>query len=403
MTALFPYQKDAVRELLNGKHIVLAEPGCGKSAVMVNWLEQRKAKKIIIATTASKVASGGFTEDMEKFTTASFRSQIDTLECVSWHMLYKWAKDKTPNELAEYTFCADEIQRSKQGVSSLMGKAFLLITKYCKEWAGFTATPGDSWIDYHAYFIACRKVRNKTAFKREFCIEQRYPFPKILAYTHESLLKQWWNEISYAPDTSSIMKQLPRLTHQVIKLPTPKGYKKVLKTSTTLDGEFLDSNMALLHELRQMCATTDKLSYLSDMLEPLSSFSPLVVFYNYDCEREQILSLAKKLGRKVWRIDGERHEIPTAETIGEGDIVLCHYLSGSEALNLQFCNYWLSYSYNYSYSTTKQAMGRIHRVGQTKPQFYYWLRCEHTIEDEIAKTLNKKQEFMAELWSPKRS
>lgn len=735
MTPLFPYQKDSVRQLCDGKYIIRADPGTGKSAVMVKWLEQQKAKKIIIATTASKVASGGFNEDIDKFASSTFRTQIDTLECVSWHMLYKWVKGKTAEELAGYTFCADEClpanakvmtdkgerelgclkagdkvlsynhtdnvieykpivrtikkkspqkmirlllsngtaiistgnhphftsggykeaenikpgdilyeersirkteictiksskiwgihrmrhmpcknissdikaesahktskweekllfngmcqscheqewetgngdtrakriiegksykendraqpvsrqgynkegisnkeekrlatsmgkapraerrqrslyratnkimesakqdkqrlgdgtvcfiwqkrnwisnllqtrcgkcilqnrnrmrwrrpqqpksqserqkenrqispvrvesveilelsdikrfglyrdpdhvycidveenhnffvngilthncQRSKAGVSSQMGKAFLMITRYCKEWAGFTATPGDTWIDYHSYFIASGKVKNKTAFKRKFCIEQRYPFPKILAYQHEDTLKRWWGDISYSPDTSVVMGQLPPLTHQVIKLPAPKGYKKVLKTSTTLEGEPLESNMDLLHYLRQMCATPDKLSALSDLLETLSS--PLVIFYNYRCEREQILELVSKMKRKVWRIDGECHDIPTADTIGNTDIVLCHYLSGSEALNLQFCNYWLSYSYNYSYSTTRQAMGRIRRVGQAKPQFYYWLRCEKTIEDEVAKALSKKQDFVEELW-----
>lgn len=799
MAELYDFQKDAVAQLCSGKHIIRADCGVGKSAIMIDWLVKQHPTHVIIATTASKVASGGFDEDIEKFAEHGWKSSLKTLDCVSWNMLYKWVKDKTPEELSNYIFCADECQRCKGGVSSKMGKAFLLITKHCKAWAGFTATPGDVWMDYCAYFIADGKVRNKTAFQREFCIMQHYPFPMVLKYQNVATLKKWWGDMSYIPDTSIITKQLPRFTNQIIKVPAPKGYKKVLKTSTTLDGEFLDSClpadtlvdtdqgvkeiadikvgekvrsynhdkgkyeykpvtkliknpaedsvlvlylsngsaiistnthrhftgdkytmaqdikigdylyeypeamyklrkacpdskylipskknaerfgqdilfyglqsricgkkepreidgqacrnvwgesflrllqprdvnkrakhksneilqgksqgvlqqgvqlqkqeregsckrvtkagkrtredssmllvwqtsvsgnikrdkitqaendrqsillqrtqpgvhkttskrmalpaqrtdetdvrgcctsashspsgeisrcigqrmadgipnkirgamgkrlqrllqcrhsepsikdsdrsrwpesqwsetkgtrqkenrqispvrvegveilelsdikrlglyrepdyvycldvednhnffangvlthncMALLHELRQMCATPDKLSALSDLLESLSS--PLVLFYNYTCEREQILGLAQKLGRKVWRIDGECHEIPTDKTIGEKDIVLCHYLSGSEALNLQFCNYWLSYSHNYSYSTTKQAMGRIRRVGQDKPQFYYWLWAEGTVEDDIAKALHDKGDFVKELWSPERS
>lgn len=401
MAELYPFQKDAVAQLCSGKHIIRADCGVGKSAIMIDWLVKQHPTHVIIATTASKVASGGFDEDIEKFAEHGWKSSLKVLDCVSWNMLYKWVKGKTPEELSNYIFCADECQRCKGGVSSKMGKAFLLITKHCKAWAGFTATPGDVWMDYCAYFIASGFIGNKTAFQREFCIMQHYPFPMILKYQHQDTLKKWWEDISYTPDASVVMKQLPKATKQVIRLPAPRGYKKVLKTSTTLDGEFLDSNMALLHELRQMCATPDKLSSLSDLLESLSS--PLVLFYNYTCEREQILGLAEKLGRKVWRIDGERHEIPTAEIIGTDDIVLCHYLSGSEALNLQFCNYFLSYSYNYSYSTTRQAMGRIRRVGQDKPQHYFFLKCEGTIEDDVAKALNNKMEFIAELWSPERS
>lgn len=289
-------------------------------------------------------------------------------------------------------------QKAKAGVSSQMGKAFLLITKYTDTWVGATGTPGDNWIDFYPYFQADKKIRNKTQFQREYCIMQRYPFPAIVKYINTDQLKQWWNGMTTAPDTATVMAQLPAETHQVLKFPAPKGYKKVLKTSTTLDGEFLDSNMALLHELRQMCATPDKLSALSDLLESLSS--PLVVFYNYTTEREQILELARKLKRKVWRVDGERHEIPTAETIGEKDIVLCHYLSGSEALNLQFCNYWLSYSYNYSYSTSLQARGRIKRIGQANHMHYYYFETEDTIEQEVKKALKSKSDFAEETWRP---
>lgn len=397
MANLFPFQEQAVKELLNGKHIIRADCGVGKSAIMVDWLVKQHPTHVIIATTASKVAGGGFDEDFDKFAPSGFKSSLTALECVSWNMLWKWVQNKTYDELSQYVFCADEVAKSK-GITTQMGKAFLLITRHCKAWTGYTATPGDTWIDYCSYFIASGLVRNKTQFKREFCIEQHYPFPKILKYLHEDTLKRWWDELAYEPDSSSVMSQLPPLTKQAVKLPAPKGYKKVLKTSTTLDGEFLDSNMALLHYLRQMCMTKEKLSFIEDMLESLSSSSPVIIFYNYKCEREQILELARKMKRKVWRIDGEKHEIPTADTIGKDDIVLCHYLSGSEALNTQFIQFFISVSYNYSYSTTRQAMGRIRRVGQQMPQHYYFLKCESTIEEEVANALNNKRDFVESLW-----
>ena len=400
MASLYDFQTATVNQLLNGKHIVKADCGVGKTAISLVWAnEVRKRtgkRKLVIWTTARKSHTIDFQDEADKFV-PDLKPNLDSFEVVSWHMAKKWCSDKTPDDMSEYIFIADEVARAKQGVSSLMGKAFLMLTHYTNDWAGFTGTPGDRWIDFYAYFQATGKVRNKTAFQREFCIMQRHPFPMILAYQNEALLKKWWSEISYAPDTKTIMSQLPKENHQVITLKKPTGYDKVKRTSTTLDGEFLESNMDLLHHLRQMCATNEKLSYLSDLLQSLSS--PLVLFYNYTCERTQILELAQKLGRKVWRIDGEKHEIPTADTIGDTDIVLCHYLSGSEALNLQFCNYWLSYSYNYSYSTTLQAKGRIRRIGQNKPQFYFWLRTEKTVEMEIAKALSTKQDFSEETWN----
>lgn len=401
MLSLYPFQRDSVIQLLNGKRIIYATMGAGKTAITLKWAEQTMARtgksKLLVITTASKAKTNDWQDEAERFTTMKPKK----FEVVSWHMAKKWCADKTTDDICDWIVIFDELQRAKQGVSSLMGKAFLFITKNTDTWVGATGTPGDRWIDFYPYFQATNKVRNKTAFQREFCIMQRYPFPMILKYQNEPQLKKWWGDISYTPDTSEVMSQLPKERHQVMTFPAPRGYKKVLKTSTTLDGEFLDSNMALLHELRQMCATPDKLSALSDLLESLSS--PLVLFYNYVREREQILGLAQKLGRKVWRIDGERHEIPTAETIGEKDIVLCHYLSGSEALNLQFVNYWLSYSYNYSYSTSLQARGRIKRIGQTKPMVFIYFETEGTVEQQVKKALRNKSDFSKETWEPERS
>lgn len=404
MAELYEYQKDAVTQLLDGKHVLVATMGSGKTPISMVWADEVRKRtgkhKLVIWTTSSKAHTNDFQNEADNFA-PELRPNLESFEVVSWHMARKWCLAKTTEEMSEYIFVADELAKAKAGVSSLMGKAFLQLTKATDTWAGFTGTPGDCWLDFYPYFQATGLVRNKTQFQREFCIMQRYPFPKVLQYTHAHVLRKWWSDISYTPDTATVMSQLPKEQHQVVALPTPKGYKKVLKTSTTLDGEFLDSNMALLHELRQMCATKDKLSYLSDLLESLSS--PLVLFYNYTCEREQILELAKKMKRKVWRIDGECHEIPTADTIGEKDIVLCHYLSGSEALNLQFVNYWLSYSYNYSYSTSLQARGRIKRIGQTKPMVFIYLECENTIDQEIRKALKNKSDFAADSWSPERS
>lgn len=397
MADLYPFQRKAVIDLLGGKHIIYAVMGAGKTATALKWAEQEARRsgknKLLVITTASKSKSSDWEDEAKKFTP---ELKLNKFEVVSWHKAKQWTRDKTPQEMSEYLVIFDELHRSKQGVSSLMGRAFLMLTKYTDTWVGATGTPGDKWIDFCPYFVATKKVRNKTHFEQQFCVMQHYPYPAVLSYKNTDQLKEWWDEISTAPDTSEVMAELPSEVHKVITLPTPKGYKKCIKNSTTLEGEFLDSNIALAHYARQLCASPDKLTALSDTLNSLSS--PLVIFYNYTCEREQILELARKIKRKVWRVDGECHEIPTEDTIGKDDIVLCHYLSGSEALNLQFCHYWLSYSYNYSYSTSQQARGRIKRIGQKHPMFYWYLECEGTIEQDVKKCLRNKSDFAEETW-----
>lgn len=113
---------------------------------------------------------------------------------------------------------------------------------------------------------------------------------------------------------------------------------------------------------------------------------------------QELLKKALPKGTKIWRIDGKNHEIPTKNSIGTHDVVLCQWQSGSEALNLQFLNYWVDVEPQYSYSTSIQAKGRIRRIGQEKPQFYYHLKTINTIEEDIYKCLEGKRDFSEENW-----
>lgn len=290
--------------------------------------------------------------------------------------------------------------KASAGCSSGMGKAFLGITQLTPDWAGFTGTPGDTWIKFYPYFQATGLVRNKTSFRSKYVKEQTFKgYPEIIGYLNEDELERMWANISTAPDTSEMEKQLPPETYQTIRFKAPVGYSKTLKTRKKADGEFIDTNMALCHYLRQICFSNEKKQWISDFLENLGT--NCVFFCNYIEEENALCEIAEKVlpkGAKIWRIDGKHHDIPKADTIGEHDIVVAHYASGGEALNLQFMNYWVAVSYNYSYSVFKQAMGRIRRIGQTKPMFFYALQCENTIEDSIHASLKAKQVFSEKVW-----
>ena len=58
MPTLYKYQERTILDLLDGKRIACLGVGCGKTAVMFNWLRAVKKKKVVIVTTASKVKSG---------------------------------------------------------------------------------------------------------------------------------------------------------------------------------------------------------------------------------------------------------------------------------------------------------------------------------------------------------
>ena len=196
-----------------------------------------------------------------------------------------------------------------------------------------------------------------------------------------------------------MMAELPSETHKTIEFSKARTYDKTLRTMTSPEGEMLDTAGALCAELRRQCFTKDKQQWVADFVENLECGA--VMFYNFTKtgdRLEEIVQKALPKGSKVWRIDGKHHEIPTASTIGKRDIVLCQWQSGSEALNLQFLHYWVSIELCYSYSTAIQARGRIKRIGQQMPMYYYYLQTKGTIEEAIMQCLKNKSEFAEDVW-----
>ena len=399
--SLFPFQEQAVDQLLKGKHFIIAGVGSGKTAMAVVWAwdkcEETGLNKILVVTTASKSRTGDFEEEYKRWNDDSERER--SLEVISWHKLRAWV-DANSSVLDEYVYIFDEVQRAKAGVSSGMGKAFLKITKQTKNWGAFTGTPGDTWLSFYPYMQACNLIRNKTNFLYEYANVQTYKgYPEIVGWRHEDKLKNMWAKISYAPDTQKVMSELPEQTHKVFTFKKPTGYNKTLKTRLNADGEFLDTAGALCAELRRQCFTKDKQEWIKDFVDGLES--GCVFFYNFiktGDMLEEIISKALPKDAKVWRIDGKHHEIPTAETIGKKDMVLCQWQSGSEGLNLHFLHYMVIVEANYSYSLSIQGRGRIRRIGQKNPQFYFYLKTEGTIEEAIYKALHDKSDFAEDKW-----
>lgn len=402
MIELYLFQKQAIQDLaFKNKHIAILRPGAGKTAVSLNWaqiIQKRTGKqKLCVWTTASKRKSGDWERELELFT-PDLSNSLSSLSVISWHKASEWVNSHA-GYLSEYIYIFDELQKSKAGVSSGMGRAFLKVAGATGDWVGITATPGDEWISFYPYFQATGLVRNKTWFKRDYVNEINIGFPKIVGYRNEDKLQKMWASISTSPDTSQMDRELPSETHKVIEFGKPKQYDKIMKTRLSPEGELLDTSGALCAELRRQCFTKDKKQWVSDFVEGLGTRA--VMFYNFTKtgdEMEEIITKALPKGAKVWRIDGKHHEIPTAETIGKYDVVLCQWQSGSEALNLQYINHWVSVEPHYSYSTSVQARGRIKRIGQDRPMFYWYLKTPKTIEDAVYEALSNKSTFAEDVW-----
>lgn len=142
---------------------------------------------------------------------------------------------------------------------------------------------------------------------------------------------------------------------------------------------------------------TSKLDAFLELVESLQG-KPLLVFYNFQHDKERIL---KVLGTKKLRVK----ELKTVQDEDdwnhqEIDILLTHPASSAYGLNLQqggnhVC--WFGLTWNYELYT--QANKRLHRQGQTEKVIVHHLICSGTRDVDVMKALKKKegvQDFVME-------
>lgn len=398
MPSLYKFQKEAVVALKQPhKHIVVAPCGMGKSAIALAWAMTTSKKKWLVCTTPAARDSKQWYDELSLWCKSLSPS---SLTVISWAGLAKWTMANW-NSLDDYTFIFDEVKRAAAGTSSAQGRAFLQITKRTSTWAGFTATPGDRWIDFQAYFIAGGYVENKTQFLREFCEVQTFKgYPEIVGYRDEHLLQRWWRDITLFPDASQMLKEMPPENHYTHHFKPDAEYKRLLKTRTLADGTFLDTPGAFAAACRRASFNKAKQAWLADYLHDLGE--PAIIFYALTQTGDRICEIAQKAlpkGTAVLRVAGGSHPVVTTETVGKCGVVVCQWQAGGEALNAQFISQWVGAEMCYAYWQADQGRGRVRRKGQTASHIdYHYLKTDHTIDDNIYATLKTKGEFSETTW-----
>ena len=155
--------------------------------------------------------------------------------------------------------------------------------------------------------------------------------------------------------------------------------------------------MAWRHGLRSNTSTDDKIQYLTDLASDTES--NIVIFYNYD---EELISLRKALRKTkmVYECNGHLKTYPKKEQWKDtkATITLVNYKSGSEAVEFTYADILVFFSPTESYTDYYQAVGRLHRIGQKSKVTIYKFITEETIEVDIYRALDNKQDFNFEIW-----
>ena len=192
-----------------------------------------------------------------------------------------------------------------------------------------------------------------------------FKIPKIIGYKNVEHLRHRLTEYGAVFMKTEEAINLPDQMDNIIHINNTVEYEKFRKNrivdlkDRTLIG---DTSLTKMLYLRQLASqyNKNKLEALKDLVE--STTDRLIIFYNFNEEKKQILSV---LDKPVSLLNGEMKELTHYET-KENSITLVQYQAGATGVNLQKANKIIYYSLPLSSELFEQSKKRIHRIRTKK-------------------------------------
>lgn len=222
-----------------------------------------------------------------------------------------------------------------------------------------------------------------------------FPIKIVAGYKNVDRLKSKMRQYGCRFLKTEEVFDLPSQIDNTIKIQTCKEYRKFKKKSIVeaFDREFVgDTTLTKMLYERQLCGSfnTFKIDALKDLLE--SSDDRMIVFYNFEDELRAIEDICLELDKPVSIVNGYEKDLSCYEEYSNS-VTLIQYQAGAMGLNLQKANKIIYFTPPLSSELFEQSKKRIHRIGQNKPCFYYYLTCQNSIENKIYDTLAMRRDY----------
>lgn len=438
---LSDHQLEAISRMRNGC-ILVGGVGTGKSRTGIGYyceeqggelskdkfVKLDKPKDLYIITTAKKRDSKEWEGELCYFllSTDPEHSLYDHKIVIdSWNNIQKYA------DVRNAFFIFDEQRVVGYGAWS---KTFIKICK-ANNWILLSATPGDTWSDYIPVFVANGFYRNKTEFTNEHIIWKSYvDYPQIDRYVnverlirlrdrilvdmdfarhtvahHEDVYVKY--DIPLYKDTSKNRKnpyEQGYIPHRGAPLPDSLLIGRDISVEDAAkqimpgwpyepkNGDYIRLVNKPIRNASELCyiwrkIVNEDVSRQIALLEIFENHPRMIVFYNFDYERDILLNLYYGEDVEIAEWNGHKHQpVPDSDSW----VYLVQYNAGAEGWNCIKTDTIVFYSQNYSYKMVEQAAGRIDRLNTPYTDLYYYhLKSRSGIDLAISKALREKKRF----------
>lgn len=399
---LYPHQEDALSRMRNGC-ILNGGVGSGKSITSIAYYHtqhgggigpfryMKNPKDLYIITTARKRDTREWDKELAPFLLST--NPKDNMHYGNKVVVDSWNNIGKYVDVEDSFFIFDEQRVVGSGA---WVKAFYKITKK-NDWILLSATPGDNWQDYIPVFVANGFYRNKTEFIREHIIYSRFSkYPKVDRYINTARLIRLRDRILIDMDFER--KTVAHHEDIYCGYDIPK-YKDAIRTRwDPFKNEPMQQASSLCYVLRRIVNEDE--SRQVALLEILEDRPKVIIFYNFDYEREILLDLAYANAIEVAEWNGHKHQpVPDSDRW----MYIVQYNAGAEGWNCVTTDTIVFYSQTYSYKTLEQAAGRIDRLNTPFTDLYYYhIKTRSGIDLAISKALREKKTFNETRWLNKK-
>jgi len=174
---------------------------------------------------------------------------------------------------------------------------------------------------------------------------------------------------------------------------SPRAVRKTLLKmaghSRVDDG--MKRQMTKLAKLCEYVPNTSKTARLLELLE--ISKEKVLVFSRFTATLEEIAKRLSESGINFSMFQGKMSAADKDRSVGAfqngTDVMLCSEIGG-EGRNLQFCSTMVNFDLPWNPMKIEQRIGRIHRIGQTRPVHVYNLCAANTAEHHILDVLDRR-------------
>lgn len=300
------------------------------------------------------------------------------------------------------TILIDESHLIKNPTSKI-GKFCRLLSYKTNHKLILTGTPqSQGYIDYYNQLYFCGLINMSfKEFKDKYCrFEDKFfngfRIKSLIGYKNTDELDELIHKNCIFYERKVDDDMIP--TDIVQYFEKPSAYD-IFKKVRIYEDIVADTEGKLQYCLRTICSgnledyevDSQKIKWLDDFLDCTND--RVVIFYNFDVERDRIINLLNKKKIPYSEYNGREKSFDVFRD-NDKSVIVCQYKSASTGINdLVISHICVYFSLTREYIDFVQSKKRLDRIGQTVKPLFYYLICKNTVEVAIYKTLLEGKDF----------